>query len=68
LFERGQLRAAEVRSTALLPISISGDADATSESADGPVEAQASSGGAIHIELPGKAMISAEIAGYTSMV
>jgi transposase len=60
LFERGQLRAAEVRSTALLPISISGDADATSESADGPVEAQASSGGAIHIELPGKAMISAE--------
>lgn len=60
LFERGQLRAAEVRSTALLPISISGDADATSESADGPAEAQASSGGTIHIELPGKAMISAE--------
>jgi transposase len=60
LFERGQLRAAEVRSTASLPISISGDADATSESADGPVEAQASSGGAIHIELPGRAMISVE--------
>jgi transposase len=60
LFERGELRAAEARSTALLPITISGDADATSEAADGPVEAQASSGGAIHIELPGKATISAE--------
>jgi transposase len=60
LFERGELRAAEARSTALLPITISADAEATSEPADAAVDAQAPSGGAIHIELPGKAMISAE--------
>jgi transposase len=60
LFERGERCAAEAKSTALLPITISADADSTSESADAAVDTQAPGDGAIHIELPGRAMISAE--------
>ena len=60
LFERGELRASEARSTALLSITISADADSTSESADAAVNTRVSGDGAIHIELPGRAMISAE--------
>jgi transposase len=52
-FDRGEL----VEScSALLPVTVS-----ASEASDEPEEApQASSGGAIHIELPGRAMISVE--------
>ena len=52
-FDRGEL----VEScSALIPVTVS-----ASEASDEPEEAaQASSGGAIHIELPGRAMISVE--------
>jgi transposase len=60
LFERGQLSDGGATSTALLPVTISADAEARPESADAVVGAQASSGGAIHIELPGRANISVE--------
>jgi len=60
LFERGQLSDAGARSTALLPVTISADGEARPKSADVAADAQTSSGGAIHIELPGRAMISVE--------
>jgi transposase len=60
LFERGQLRDAGSRSTALLPVTISADAKTRPDSADAAADVQTFSGGAIHIELPGRAMISVE--------
>ena len=54
LFAKGQL--SEARSTALLPVTISADPGVPDASAD----VQTSSAGAIHIELPGRAMISVE--------
>jgi transposase len=58
LFEKGQLGAAGSRSTALLPVSISGDS--VVQAADEAVAEQTPSGGAIHIELTGRANISVE--------
>jgi transposase len=54
LFAKGQL--SEATSTALLPVTISADPDVPDAAAD----VQMSSAGAIHIELPGRAMISIE--------
>jgi transposase len=51
-FDRGEL----VEPCALLPVTISASAKPTDESAEEP----ASGGGSIHIELPGRAMISVE--------
>jgi transposase len=56
-YERGQLGKAGVLSTALLPVTLSADEDAMPEAT---ADAQTPSGGAIHIELPGKVMISVE--------
>lgn len=60
LFERGQLSDAGARSTALLPVTISADAQTRPESAAAAADAQSSSAGAIHIELSGRAIISVE--------
>jgi transposase len=59
LFNRGQLSDAGAISTALLPVTISADTKTRPEPAD-VAAAPTSSGGAIHIELPGRAMISVE--------
>lgn len=60
LFEKGQLRDAGARSTALLPVAISAEIEGVPDpNEQGGAEAICS-GGAIHIELPGKAMISVE--------
>jgi len=59
LFERGQLSGV-ARSTALLPVTVTADAEAKPVTANDPADVQASSSGAIHIELPGRAMISVE--------
>jgi transposase len=56
-FERGQLGNAGVHPTALLPVTISADEEATPETT---ADVQSPSVGAIHIELPGKVMISVE--------
>lgn len=53
LFAEGQL--GEARSTALLPVTISADPEVPSTA-----DVQTSSAGAIHIELPGRAIISIE--------
>lgn len=60
LFERGELVEAGATSTALLPVSVSGFCEAAGEVPDSDPQLQASGGGAIHIELPGRAMISVE--------
>lgn len=56
LFAKGQLSEAGARSTALLPVTITTDL----EKPDTGAEVPASSAGAIHIELPGRAMITVE--------
>jgi transposase len=55
--ERGQLSKGKEPSTALLPVTISADEGATPEIG---ADVQSPRGGAIHIELPGKVMISVE--------
>ena len=54
LFAKGQL--SEARSTALLPVTITADL----EKPDRAAEVPASSVGAIHIELPGRAVLTVE--------
>lgn len=56
LFAKGQLSEAGSGSTALLPVTITTDLEGPGTAAG----EQASSAGAIHIELPGRAMISVE--------
>jgi transposase len=60
LFERGQLSDGIAISTALLPVTATADSEMKLETTDATADVQASSGGAIHIELPGRAMISVE--------
>lgn len=60
LFEKGQLGEAGAGPTALLPVTISADAEPTLTAPDTAAEVETSSGGAIHIELPGRAMIGVE--------
>lgn len=59
LFEKGQLGNGAGRSTALLPVAIPAEIEAMPEPIEGPGE-QTSRNGAIHIELPGRANITAE--------
>jgi transposase len=55
--KRGDLNEPSAASTAMLPVTLSGSRELTSEvSAREPAVA----GGAIHIEIPGRAMISVE--------
>lgn len=56
LVEKGQLSEAGSRSMALLPVTITTDL----EEPDTAAEAQTSSAGAIHLELPGRAMLTIE--------
>ena len=60
LFERGQLGDTGVGSTALLPVTVSASTDTGEEVQAAQPEEQVSAGGAIHIEFPGRAMISVE--------
>ncbi len=55
-FERGEL----VEPCALLPVSVSGASDLSSEASNRLEEEPSATNGAIHIELPGRAMISVE--------
>jgi transposase len=54
-FERGELTGPSV---ALIPVAVPNSEDESNESGSEPVAS--SSGGAIHIELPGRALISVE--------
>lgn len=56
-FERGEL----IEScSALLPVTVSSPREPESEAVEQPALTQSASAGAIHIELPGRAMISVE--------
>jgi transposase len=61
-FERGELSES---CAALIPVTISSGSDSPSDADEVP---QTSSGGAIHIELPGRAMISVESGADPSLV
>ena len=56
LFATGQLSEAGARSTALLPVTITTDLEEPDTTAD----VQTSSAGVIHLELPGRAMLTIE--------
>jgi transposase len=60
-FKKGELRAGAGRATALLPVSISAEVDGMRELGQEAGAEQRSSGGAIHVELPGRANITAEM-------
>ncbi len=61
LFEKGQLHDPGAISTALLPVAISAEVEGVPEpNEEAAAEAISSSSGAIHIEVPGRAMISVE--------
>ena len=54
LFERGQLSTAGASSTALLPVTITTDLEEPDRAAEASIT------GAIHIELPGRAVLTVE--------
>lgn len=60
LFQRGELVEAGAGSTALVPVSVSGSYEPAAEVPDPDLQPQTAVSGAIHIELPGRAMISVE--------
>ena len=68
LFEKGQLGDARPTSTALLPVTISADVETRPEPAAAPADAQMCSGGSIHIELLGRAIISVESGADSALV
>ena len=68
LFEKGQLGDAGPTARALLPVTISADVETRPEPTDATADGQMCSGGAIHIELPGRAMISVESGADSALV
>jgi transposase len=60
VFERGQLGNGAGRTTALLPVAVSAEMEDKPEPVEEASGDQTSSKGAIHVELPGKAIITAE--------
>ena len=58
--KRGELNEASAASTAMLPVSLSGSHEITGELREADAQAPPPVVGAIHIELPGRAMISVE--------
>ena len=58
--KRGELAEPATGSTALLPVSLSTPSATANEIVEPGAKEQATAGGAIHIEFPGRAMISVE--------
>jgi len=58
--KRGELNEPVTVSTSLLPVMLSARIDAGGAGGDVDPQGQATRGGSIHIEIPGKAMISVE--------
>ena len=58
--KRGELVEPVAGSTALLPVMLSSQRETANEMVEADGKEQATSGGAIHIEFPGRAMISVE--------
>jgi hypothetical protein len=58
--KRGELNESVAGSTALLPVMVSAPSDVGSATGEVEAKVHASGGGSIHIEFPGRAMISVE--------
>src|SRR5450631_1268447 len=58
--KRGELNEPSAASTGLLPVTLSAPCDRTNEAQEADAKEQSRSCGAIHIEFPGRAMISVE--------
>jgi len=58
--KRGELSEPAAASTALLPVTLSAPSESANGTGEVGVESQPTPGGAIHIEFPGRAMISVE--------
>jgi transposase len=58
--KRGELKEPAAASTALLPVSVSGPCEAVNATGEAGAKQQLAPSGLIHIEFPGKAMISVE--------
>ena len=58
--KRGELDEPAAASTALLPVTLSAPCEAAIETGEAGAKEQPTAGGAIHIEFPGRAMISVE--------
>ena len=58
--ERGELSEPAAASTRLLPVTLSAPSETASDAGEAGAKEQPAAGGAIHIELPGRAMISVE--------
>jgi transposase len=58
--KRGELNEPATASTALLPVTVSAACEAASDTGEVGAKKQPSPGGAIHIEFPGRALISVE--------
>jgi transposase len=58
--KRGELREPEAASTALLPVTLSAPSESANGTEEVGVKSQPAAGGAIHVEFPGRAMISVE--------
>ena len=58
--ERGELDEPAAASTALLPVTLSASCETAIETGEVGAKEQPTAGGAIHIEFPGRAMISVE--------
>ncbi len=66
--KRGELNESAVGSAALLPVMVSSPCEAVSATGDVEAQEQATSGGSIHIEFPGRAMISVERGADASLL
>ena len=58
--KRGELSEPAAESTALLPVTVSSPCEAVSAKGEVEAKEQSTPGGSIHIEFPGRAMISVE--------
>ncbi|MGD0369755.1 MAG: transposase [Acidobacteriaceae bacterium] len=58
--KRGELNEPATASTALLPVTVSAACEAANDTGEVGAKKQPSPGGAIHIEFPGRALISVE--------
>lgn len=58
--KRGELAGPDAATTALLPVTLSAPCETVSVTRDAGAKEQQAASGAIHIEFPGRAMISVE--------
>jgi transposase len=66
--KRGELNEPRASSTSLLPVVVSAPSEAVSATSEADAQERSASGGSIHIEFPGIAMISVESGADPSLL